>query len=94
MANVADFVFQTGGHCAQRDILPSNNGMTVTTPCLLLRTGLCHTPTYLWGLTDQILYLPAVSSPPSLDLGLFHGVGSRDVMLHVVCLVTVDIHNL
>ena len=67
--------------------------MRVTTPCLLLCTGLCHTSTYLWGLTDQILYLSAVSIPPSLDLGLFHGVKrSRDVMLHVVCLVTVDMH--
>ena len=95
MANVADLVFQTGGHYAHGDILLSNNGiyMRVTTPCLLLRTGLCYTSTYLWGLTDQILYLPAVSSPPSLDLGLSYGVRrSRDVMLHVVCLVTVDIH--
>ena len=67
--------------------------MRVTTPCLLLHTELCHTSTYLWGLTDQILDLSAVSSPPSLDLGLIHGVRrSRDVMLHVVCLVTVDIH--
>ena len=64
--------------------------MRVTTPCLLLRTGLGYTSTYLWGLTDQILYLSAVSSPPSLDLGLFQGMRSRDVMLHVVCLLTVD----
>ena len=36
---------------------------------------------------------PCSLSPPSLDLGLFHGVRrSRDVILHVVCLVTIDIH--
>ena len=56
------------------------------TLCLLLRTGLCHTSTYLCSLTDQTPYLSHVSTSSSLttlDLGLVHEVRSRDVTLQL-----------